>query len=74
MGGATRQEAMEGKYDDEFKGYSNFDWTDDNVIDFVNWYVEVMELGTRYTLENKSLLDSFKIGDVPSDWNETKNR
>lgn len=35
-------------------------WNDDKVIDFVNWYVKLHDLDFRYTLENKTLIDTFK--------------
>ncbi len=51
-------------------------WNDDKVIDFVNWYVELKKLGFNYTLENMSIIDSFKNGDKPSDWhiNDKSNK
>lgn len=45
-------------------------WTDDKVIEFVNWYVELHKLGTKYALENQSILDSFKAGDNISEWHK----
>lgn len=50
----------------------NFDWTDDKVIDFVNWYVELHKLGTRYKLENQTIIESFKNGDKPSIWHKNE--
>lgn len=46
---------------------SNF-WDDDNVIDFVNWYIKLHKLDFRYTLENKTIVESFKNGDDASKW------
>jgi hypothetical protein len=37
-----------------------FKWTDDKVIDFVNWYIKLHKLGFKYTLENRTIIDSFK--------------
>jgi hypothetical protein len=46
-----------------------FKWTDESVIDFVNWYLKVKNLGVNYELENQTIVDSFKNGDDPSVWN-----
>lgn len=46
----------------------NFQWNDDKVIDFVNWYLQVKNLDFRYSLENMNLIDSFKKGDDPNKW------
>jgi hypothetical protein len=46
-----------------------YNWTDDNVIDFVNWYIKVHNLDDRYTLENRTLIESFKNGDNAEKWN-----
>lgn len=43
-------------------------WTNDKVIDFVNWYLKLHILDFRYTLENRDILDSFKNGDDVSKW------
>jgi hypothetical protein len=43
-------------------------WTDDKVIDFVNWFLKVHNLDFRYTLENRNLIDSFKNGDDAEKW------
>lgn len=48
-----------------------FKWTDESVIDFVNWYLLINKLGTRYKLENQTIIDSFKKGDEPSLWNSS---
>ena len=37
-------------------------WNDDKVIDFVNWYIELHKLDFRYTLENRTIIESFKNG------------
>ena len=47
---------------------SSFNWDDDKVIDFVNWYIELHKLGVRYTIENRTIIDSFKNGDKATDW------
>ena len=52
---------------------SNIVWTDDSVIDFVNWYVRLHKLGIRYELENREVLKSFKNGDDPSRWNQNED-
>ena len=43
-------------------------WNDDKVIDFVNWYIELHELDFRYTLENRTIIESFKNGDDAAKW------
>jgi len=43
-------------------------WNDDKVIDFVNWYIQLHKLDFRYTLENRTIIDSFKNGDDASNW------
>jgi len=43
-------------------------WTDDEVIDFVNWYIKLNKLDFKYTLENRTIIESFKNGDVFSKW------
>jgi hypothetical protein len=47
---------------------NTFNWDDNKVIDFVNWYIDLHQLGIRYKLENKTIVDSFKNGDDVSDW------
>jgi len=39
-------------------------WNDDKVIDFVNWYIQLNKLDFRYTLENRTIIESFKNGDM----------
>ena len=46
----------------------NFEWTDKNVIDFVNWFLELHKLPFRYKLENMEILESFMRGDDFSVW------
>ena len=43
-------------------------WTDDKVIEFVNWYLQLQGIDFRYTLENQTIIDSFKKGDDVSKW------
>ncbi len=43
-------------------------WSDDRVIDFVNWYIELHKLDFRYTIENRTIIESFKNGDDASKW------
>lgn len=43
-------------------------WNDNKVIDFVNWYLKVKQLDSRYDLENRNILDSFKNGDSVEEW------
>lgn len=52
------------------KNPKDFVWTENNVIDFVNWHMEVKfpKNSFRYHLENQTLIDSFKRGDKASDW------
>lgn len=47
---------------------SDIFWTDKKVIDFVNWYIKLNKLDFRYTLENKTILESFKNGDDVNIW------
>jgi hypothetical protein len=37
-----------------------FKWTDDKVIEFVNWYLKLQKLPFRYTLENRTIIEHFK--------------
>lgn len=48
----------------------SFKWNDDQVFDFVNWYVELNKLDFIYTLENREIIESFKRGDKASDWHQ----
>ena len=52
----------------DLKIEEEFEWSDDNVIDFVNWYIELHDLDFRYSLENKTILESFKNGDDVNLW------
>lgn len=40
-----------------------FYWTNHNIINFVNWFLNLHKLPERYKLENQSLIESFKNGD-----------
>ena len=46
----------------------HFVWNEDKVIDFVNWYIELHKLDFRYTLENRTIIESFKNGDDAFKW------
>lgn len=50
----------------------NYNWDDNKVIDFVNWYLELHNLPFQYTLENITIIDSFKNGDNVSLWKNSK--
>lgn len=43
-------------------------WNTDKVIEFVNWYVDLKDLGENNKLENKTIIDSFLDGDSVNDW------
>ena len=43
-------------------------WTEERIIDFINWYLKVHKLSDRYYLENKTLIESFERGDSPQMW------
>ena len=45
-----------------------FIWTDESVIDFVNWYLRLHKLDYRFSLENMDIVKSFKNGDDASLW------
>jgi hypothetical protein len=45
-----------------------FNWTDNNVIDFVNWYLKIHNIPDNYELENQEVLDSFKRNEQPEVW------
>lgn len=55
------------------KHKKNFQWTDNKVIDFVNWYINLHKLPFRYTLENQTIIDSFKNGDDFSKWHQNES-
>lgn len=45
-------------------------WNRDKVIDFVNWYIEMKDLGENNKLENATIVESFLKGDSPNVWKE----
>lgn len=48
-------------------------WTEERIIEFINWYLKVHKLSERYFLENKSLIESFEKGDTPQMWCDGTN-
>lgn len=36
-------------------------WDENKVIDFVNWYIRLHNLGINYELENRTIIRQFKI-------------
>ena len=46
----------------------HFVWSEDKLIDFVNWYVKLKKLPVNYELENKTIIHSFLNGDDVSAW------
>jgi predicted RNA-binding Zn-ribbon protein involved in translation (DUF1610 family) len=46
-----------------------FKWSDDKVIDFTNWFLDLHKLPT-YKLENQTILESFKNGDDFKLWHK----
>ena len=48
-------------------------WNDDKVIDFVNWYIELHKLDFRYTLENRTIIESFKNGNYETTNTRTRD-
>jgi hypothetical protein len=47
-----------------------FYWTNDKVIDFVNWFIDLHRLPDRYKLENMTIVESFKNGDDFKLWHK----
>ena len=45
-------------------------WDDNKVIEFTNWYLDVLKFPFRYKIENQTILDSFKRGDSPKEWHK----
>lgn len=48
--------------------HKRFKWNDKEVIEFVNWYLALHKLDFRYTLENESIVESYKCGDNYKKW------
>ncbi len=48
------------QWNDEEDLEKQFQWTDNMVMDFVNYYIRLKKIDFRYTLENKTILDEFK--------------
>jgi len=48
-------------------------WTTNKVIDFVNWYIDLKELGENNKLENKTIVESFLAGDSVDVWKNIKS-
>ena len=47
----------------------HFQWTDDTAKEFVNWYIQLMELPlNKYALSDDVVVKSFKNGDSFNDW------
>ena len=47
-----------------------YHWTNDKVIDFVNWFLDLHKLSFRYKLENQTIIESFKNGDDFKLWHK----
>jgi hypothetical protein len=47
-----------------------YHWTNEKVIDFVNWFLDLHRLPDRCKLENMTILDSFKNGDDFKLWHK----
>jgi hypothetical protein len=43
-------------------------WNDNNVIDFVNWFLELHKIDPSFELENREIIESFKRGDKATLW------
>ncbi len=61
-------ESMENPLYGEVEHPCSFKWDDGKVIDFVNWYLRVHNISSRFELENQTLIDSYKNGDDPKVW------
>ena len=48
-------------------------WNTDKVIEFVNWYIDLKNLGENNKLENKTIIDSFLDGDSVDVWKNIKS-
>lgn len=45
-----------------------FPWDDEQVICFVNFFLKLHKIDDRFTLENQSIVESYKNGDIPEQW------
>ena len=70
VGKASKEEINEAIDKIKEQKLFRFIWTDEKVIDFVNWYINLHNLDFRYTIENNDILVSFKRGDDVSNWDE----
>ncbi len=59
---------------EEFASQFQEQWTNDKVIDFVNWYLKIKRLPDRFELENQTIIDSFLRGDPPEKWHESEEQ
>lgn len=48
-------------------------WNTNKVIDFVNWYIDLKELGENNKLENFTIVESFLDGDSVDVWKNIKS-
>lgn len=48
------------------------EWNTNKVIDFVNWYIDLKDLGENNKLENKTIVESFLDGDSVDVWENIK--
>ena len=48
-------------------------WDTKQVIDFVNWYIDLKELGENNKLENFTIIESFLDGDSIDVWKNVKS-
>jgi len=48
----------------------NYRWTNNKVIDFVNWFLRLHKLPERYQLENMTIIESFQNGDDFKLWHK----
>jgi len=55
-----RGQLLQSYADHQLKAKMPSEWSDNRVIDFVNWYITLHGLGIRYELENKTIMDTFK--------------
>lgn len=56
---------------DEIKARESKGWfSNDRLIDFVNWYLKVKGIPGNMELENQYIIDSFLKGDSPRLWNK----